>query len=195
MRFRPLHSRRNRMCRYAWLLAALLLAGTAWAAPPQDAPPSPQDSRADGRGDSFDEGTGAIKAAPLPWSQLNPTQRSMLAPLRAQWDQLPSRRQQRMAANAERWQQLPPERQAKIQQRLARWAQMTPEQRREASRGERAFKAMPQADRQRVQDAYQRFQSLRPEQRKMLMQRFRQQREARQGGMRSPGDRASPPQH
>jgi Protein of unknown function (DUF3106) len=160
---------------------ALMLAASAVAAPPSDATPQYGDRQAgESRDNGFDEG-GNVKATPLPWSQLNPTQRAMFAPLREQWNQLPPRRQQRMAAHADQWMQLPPERRQQIQQRLVRWANMSPEQRRNAAQGERTFQAMPKADRQRVLDAYQRFQALSPEQRRMLMQRFREQREARRG--------------
>jgi hypothetical protein len=185
MRDRKTNSPGVRLFRITPLLSAALLVGSAMAAaqPPADSPPA-MDAR-DGAA-----GPDETKATPLPWSQLNPTQRTMLAPLQAQWDQLPPHRQQRMAAHAEHWMQLPPEQRAQIQQRIARWAQMTPEQRRDAAHGEETFRAMPEADRQRVLDAYQRFQSLTPEQRKMLMQRFHEERRARQGmgehGPRSP---------
>lgn len=196
MRAVNFHSRSSRTQRFA-LLLSLLLAGAAWAAPlpPPDVPPQ---SNLPERSDLFEDGAGNAKAAPLPWRQLNPAQRAMLAPLQSQWDQLPPHRQRRMAAHAEHWMQLPPERREQMQQHLARWARMTPEQRHDAARGERAFSAMPQADRQRVLDAYQRFQSLNPEQRKALMRRFREQRAARRG-MHPPADmhapkRSSPPQ-
>jgi hypothetical protein len=180
MRFRKTDSLGVRLCRIAPMLSVALFVGSAIAAPPpgtgqpSDGPPA-MDAH-DGAAVPDDS-----KVAPLPWSQLNPTQRAMLAPLQSQWDQLPPHRQQRMAAHAEQWMQLPPERRAQIQQRMARWAQMTPEQRRDAAHGEEAFRAMPEADRQRVVDAYQRFQSLTPEQRRMLMHRFHEERRARQG--------------
>jgi hypothetical protein len=184
-------------------LLVALLAGSALAAtPPQsstDAGRRPADSQSAGSPSNVPD-NGALDddadATPLPWSQLNPTQRSMLAPLQSQWDQLPPHRQQRMAAHAEHWMQLPPERRAQIQQHLARWAQMTPEQRRDAMHGEESFRSMPEADRQRVLDAYQRFQSLTPEQRRMLMHRFHEERRARHG-MDDPhrtGDQGQPPQ-
>ncbi len=176
---------RSRLCLVALPLAALL-AGATIAAPPSQPPqgagqPYPGNQAGESHEGTFDDGPNNIKATPLPWSQLNPTQRSMLAPLQSQWDQLPPRRQQRMAAHAEQWMQLPPERRAQIQQRMTRWAQMTPEQRRHAMHGVEAFRAMPEADRQRVFDAYRHFKSLSPEQRKMLLQRFREERRARLG--------------
>jgi len=170
-----------RPCRIALLLSAVF-AGLAMAAnqptPGAGQPPAgyPAPDARDG-----EPGQDDTKAAALPWSQLSPSQRVMLAPLQSQWDQLPPYRQQRMAAHADQWMQLPPERRAQIQQRMTRWAQMTPEQRRDAAHGEETFRAMPEADRQRVLDAYQHFQSLTPEQRKQLMQRFREERRARQG--------------
>jgi hypothetical protein len=172
-------------------LAAMLLASEVAAAPPDTIPQYAGMQANDSRVGTNDGGDN-VRATPLPWSQLNPTQRTMFAPLRSEWNQLPPQRQQRMASRAEYWMQLPPERRAQIQQRLVRWAHMTPEQRREAAQGERAFQAMPQADRQRVLDAYQRFKALSPEQRQMLMQRFRQQREARQR-MGDQGHPAPPP--
>jgi hypothetical protein len=186
--------------RLGWfaLSLAALLASPAFAAPPSQSPsdasqrPVAMQSNGPSNG-AFEDGDGNVKATALPWSQLNPTQRSMLAPLRSQWDQLPPRRQQRMAGHAEQWMQLPPERRAQIQQRMARWVQMTPEQRRDAMHGGEAFRAMPEADRQRVLDAYQHFKSLSPEQRRLLMQRFREERRVRQGeneqGQRPPPQR------
>jgi len=171
-----------RRCRIALPLSAVVFMGLAMAAtqPSPGAGQPPTGSLAPDARDG-QPAQDDTRAAALPWSQLNPSQRMMLAPLQSQWDQLPPYRQQRMATHAEQWMQLPPERRAQIQQRMARWAQMTPEQRRDAAHGEETFRAMPEADRQRVLDAYQHFQSLTPEQRKLLMQRFREERRARQG--------------
>jgi hypothetical protein len=166
---------------------AALLAGSAIAAPPSQDPDT-DGPYAGARGGFAD---GGHRAAPLSWNQLNPQQRAFLKPLRSQWDQLPPWRQQHMAANVEKWQQFPPERQAQIQQRITRWAQMTPQERFQAARGERAFQAMTPGDQKRVQDAYQRFQSLTPEQRRELFQKFRAERQARQGsGMNDQRDPA-----
>lgn len=183
MRTSDFQPRRIRMPRHA-LLLAMLLASTAWAAPrPPDAPQANQGMRSGAgfHGDAIDDGIDDAKATAVPWSQLDATQREMLAPLQSQWNQIPPRRQQRMAEHAEHWMQLPPERREQIHQRLAHWAQMTPEQRRDAARGEEAFRAMPEADRQRVLDAYQRFKSLSPEQRKALIQRFRAEHHGEHG--------------
>ena len=142
MRFRKTDSPGLRLCRIAPLMAALLV-GSATAAP--HPPPGAVQPSADAQAIDAHDGAAIpddIKATPLPWSQLNPTQRAMLAPLQSQWDQLPPHRQQRMAAHAEQWMQLPPERRAQIQQRMTRWAQMTPEQQRDAAHGEEAFRAM-----------------------------------------------------
>ncbi len=181
------------------LLAMLFLAASAWAGSPPDMSTPRQDARAGMQADRVGNEADNIHAVPLPWSQLDPAQRMLLEPLRSQWDQLPPRRQQRMAAHARRWTQLPPDRRAQIQQRLTHWAQITPEQRRAAWRGEDRFHTMPEADRQRVIDAYQRFKSLSPEQRKALMQRFRDERKERHGAndsspAKEPGSQHEPGQ-
>ena len=184
---RPQHDRLRRLAP----LLALLIAGSAWAAPPPDAPsPDAQGQMHDRalRGNDKD-----ANAAPLPWSSLDSSQRAMLAPLQAQWDQMPPHRQQRMAEHAQHWAQLPPDRLARVQQHLSRWAQMTPDQRRDAWHGEDKFRSMPEADRQRVLDAYQRFKALSPDQRRALMQRFREEHGNRHGGHGPARDGLQPP--
>ncbi len=193
MRFpttRPRHSR----WRCQAMLLALLAPTAAWASPPDMPPPAQRaDLHAPGmHGPIHDPDGRDVRAAPLPWSQLDATQRQMLAPLQSLWDQLPPQRQQRMASHAERWVQLPPDRQARIREHLVHWAQMTPEQRREAWQGEDAFRSMSPSDRQRVLDAYERFKSLTPEQRRALMQRFRRERDEHRGDPRPPQE-LSPP--
>jgi len=175
----------HRLWRVALTLSlASLLAAPAIAAPPGDAndpyagsqPGWSRGSRA-----TDDRHAGRFNRQPLPWSQLDAQQRAFLGPLKSHWDQLPPMRQQRIAARVQRWTQLPPERQAQIRGNIARFAQMSPEQRREAARGERNFQAMAPEDRQRVMEARRRFlESLTPEQRQALREKFRAEREARQ---------------
>jgi hypothetical protein len=52
---------------------------------------------------------------------------------------------------------------------------MSPEQRQAAARGARAFRNLPDADRQHLMDIYRQFQSLPPEQRHALMRKWREQ--------------------
>lgn len=196
-----MRSRTTNSLRWIMLSLSTLLAGSAFAAPQQqpstdaDQPPAGMQSD-DSRSAAFDDGGEHVMATPLPWSQLDQTQRAMLAPLKSQWDRLPPRRQQRIAEHAEHWPELPPERRAQIQQHLAHWAQMTPEQRHEAMRNEPAFQAMPEADRQRVRDAYLRFKALTPEQRKMLMHRFREEHHPhRDMAPKDSSERETPPPH
>lgn len=178
------------------LSLAGLLAAPAFAAPPAD-PGDPYAGPPAGwqNGDrGSDDRGGRFNRQPLPWSQLDARQRAFLGPLRAHWDQLPPMRQQRIAARVQHWTQLPPERQAQIRENIARFAQMSPEQRREAARGERNFQAMAPQDRQRVMEARRRFlESLTPEQRQALREKFRAEREARQHmrqqGQEAPGSR------
>ena len=131
-----------------------------------------------------------FRRPPLAWNQLSPAQRAFLAPLRGTWNTLPPWRQHHMANQVDQWRQLPPDRQAQIQQRFERLARMSPEERNERMRIQSQFRDMPSAQRQRMFATW--FRSLTPEQRRDLMQRFRQENQDRRAqGMNG---QAPPPQ-
>ena len=94
----------------AGLLAATLLLGTAVA-----------------RADSEASSRGARPG--VPWQQLSPEQRQVLAPYRERWNQLPPGRQQAIARGAERWQQMTPEQREQMHER---WRDATPQDREQA---------------------------------------------------------------
>ncbi len=110
---------------------------------------------------------------PLAWSNLDPAQQQLLAPVQGQWARLKPARQHRLAEHAAQWANLPPARQKIISDRLSRWAQMTPEQRRQLRENARAFHKLSPEEREKVRAASEHFRSLPPAQRQALRERWR----------------------
>jgi hypothetical protein len=66
---------------------------------------------------------------PVAWSQLNPAQRAVLAPLERDWKAISPSQQQKWAEVANRFPALSAEDRSRVQQRLADWSRLSPQQR------------------------------------------------------------------
>ena len=123
-------------------LAALMLAGAAWAA-------------------------GGAEAGPK-WSELTPAQRTALRPLERDWASIASDRKEKWVEIAGRMPSMPVAERERVQARMTEWARLSPQQRGQARLGFQEAKELPPQDRQARWEAYQ---SLTPEQKKQLQSR------------------------
>lgn len=99
--------------------------------------------------------TAIIGTPPQPtWTQLNPQQQSILAPLSHDWDNMENLRRRKWLGIAERYPSMDKAQQQRMQQRMREWADLTPEQR------------------AKVRDTYKDFKQLPPEQKKTLRQKW-----------------------
>lgn len=120
---------------------ALLLAGTAHAAPPRELPN---------------------------WDQLTPEQRDALsAPLRERWNQGAYEQRLRWLQHAQRWQQLTPEERRSARQGLRAYRQADPETREKLRE---VFKNLRSATPEQRNALREKWRSLSPEQRRAWMQ-------------------------
>lgn len=112
---------------------------------------------------------GAAQSAGGPnWSQLNPSQKSALAPLQNDWDQLDASRKQKWLEVASRFGSMSPQRQERVRERMNEWARLSPDQRNEARLNFQQSKQVAPQDRQARWEAYQ---QLPPEERAALAKR------------------------
>lgn len=66
------------------------------------------------------------------WTELNPAQREVLAPLASAWPSLSESHKRKWLEMARSYRTLPPEEQAKMQGRMKEWVALTPQQRSQA---------------------------------------------------------------
>lgn len=107
-------------------------------------------------------------AAGPSWSQLSPSQRAALEPLRNDWDQLDAGRKQKWLEVAARFGQMSPKRQERVRERMTEWARLSPSQRTEARVNYQQSKQIAPQDKQARWEAYQ---ALTPEERAALAAR------------------------
>lgn len=115
-------------------------------------------------------GTQAQPGTAPSWDELTPQQRQALAPLRPQWPELGDARRQAWLEVATRMPTLPAEERLRLQARMAGWSKLTPAERGTARlQFQEAQRWTPQ-DRQARWQAYQ---SLHPEARRVLAERWK----------------------
>lgn len=110
------------------------------------------------------------------WRALTPAQRSALAPLQSQWAQIDGPRREKWIEVANRFPTMPPEEQARLQARMAAWSHMTPRERGQARvQFQEAQRWSPEAR----QERWAEYQSLHPEARQVLAERWKLEAAAR----------------
>lgn len=104
------------------------------------------------------------------WSELNPQQRQILAPLAKDWDGLESFRRKKWLGIAQRYPAMTPEQQQRVQIQMKPWASLSPEERnaarerfkrqhkatqeqRDAKRQKwEEYKALPESEKQKLRE-------------------------------------------
>ena len=105
-----------------------------------------------------------LKTPTTPWSNLNPADRQVLAPLAGEWDRIPGYQQQRLLSAAKQYPKMQPIQRERFQERIHDWAAMTPDQRKAARETFQGMKKLP------------------PEKQHELKERWLKKREAQQAG-------------
>jgi hypothetical protein len=103
-------------------------------------------------------------AQPL-WSDLNATQRQVLAPFEEKWNALPLTEKRAWADLAQRFPGMKPDEQKRVEKRIVEWAALTPEQRRIARAN---YVLAQQIARENLLAEWENYQSMTPEQRSVL---------------------------
>lgn len=122
-----------------------------------------------------DAGKGRITPPQPSWSQLNPEQKRILAPLAEEWNGMEHHRRQKWLDIARRYPRLSPEEQARMQRRMQSWHAMPPEDKERARNQYREFKQLPPEKKQEVKAQWERYNQL-PEEEKL---RLKQKSEAK----------------
>ncbi|TAK92161.1 MAG: DUF3106 domain-containing protein [Burkholderiaceae bacterium] len=99
------------------------------------------------------------------WSQLNPDQQTILAPLSGEWNGLSAPRKQKWIQIAQRYKTMQPEDQQRLQSQMRDWARLTPEERRTARENYRKIEHLPK---EKKQERWAAYQQLPPEKKQQL---------------------------
>lgn len=91
---------------------------------------------------------------PVPWNDLAPAQRGVLAPLERDWKTISPSQQQKWAEIARRFPALPPEERGRVQQRLSDWSRLSPQERASARLNYQEARQLAPQERQQQWEAY-----------------------------------------
>jgi hypothetical protein len=113
--------------------------------------------------------TAIIGTPPQPgWSQLNPQQKSILAPLASDWDTMENIRRKKWLGIADRYPGMKQDEQQRMQDRMREWAKLTPEQRAKVRSSYKDFNQLPPEQKQVVKQKWDAYTNLPPEQQQRL---------------------------
>ena len=105
----------------------------------------------------------AVVTPPLPqpsWAQLNPEQKSILAPLAGEWDKMDGFRRKKWLGIAQRYPTLGPDEQARMQRRMTDWAKLTPEERKHAREKYQSLQKQPPEKKEAVKQKWEEYKEL-----------------------------------
>jgi len=89
------------------------------------------------------------------WTELNASQRKVLAPLAGDWDSIDSRGKERWLGVASRFHKMPADEQQRANQRMVEWSHMTPAQRTQARMNFQETRDLSKEEREARWKAYQ----------------------------------------
>jgi len=92
------------------------------------------------------------------WSQLNPEQQQILAPLAGEWNNFDDRRRKKWLLTAKRYPKMKPDQQQRLQTQMQDWVKLTPEQRRTARENYKKLAKQPPEKREAVKRKWQEHQ-------------------------------------
>ncbi|GAB3465892.1 hypothetical protein GCM10027321_31410 [Massilia terrae] len=142
--------------------ALALAAGAAWAMAQQTGPAAKPPAAAAPVAGAPAHGVthGVVKAPakmaekPL-WKDLNPAQRTALAPLATEWDQMNGVRKQKWLEMSNHFASLKPDEQARIQERMREWVRLTPAERKLARDTYKRTKKLAPGEKTATWESYQ----------------------------------------
>jgi Protein of unknown function (DUF3106) len=91
---------------------------------------------------------------PIPWNELSPAQRGVLAPLEPDWKAVSPAQQQKWAEVARRYPALPAEERSRVQTRLSDWSRLSPQERAAARLNFQESRQLSPQERQQQWDTY-----------------------------------------
>jgi hypothetical protein len=113
--------------------------------------------------------TAIIGTPPQPgWSQLNPQQKNILAPLASDWDKMENIRRKKWLGIVERYPTMKPDEQKRMQDRMHEWSNLTPEQRAKIRNSYKDFNQLPPEQKQVVKQKWDAYSNLPPDQQQRL---------------------------
>lgn len=113
--------------------------------------------------------TVIIGTPPQPgWSQLNPQQKNILAPLAGDWDKMENIRRKKWLGIADRYPGMKSDEQQRMQERMREWANLTPEQRAKVRSSYKDFNQLPPEQKEVVKQKWDAYSNLPPEQQQKL---------------------------
>jgi hypothetical protein len=100
--------------------------------------------------------TAVAQAGTKPtWAELNPAQKSALAPLSSKWETMPADQKAKWAEMGNKFATMPPAEQARAQTRMRDWAALSPEERNQARESFQKSKSVPKDAKQAQWEQYQ----------------------------------------
>jgi hypothetical protein len=113
-------------------------------------------------------GAGAYAQSRIPWADLSPAQRAVLAPLAPDWRAISPAQQHKWSEVANRFGSLPPDERSRLQQRMGEWSRLSADERARARLNYQESRQLSPGQRQEQWDAYR---SLPAEQRRAFVER------------------------
>lgn len=142
--------------------ALALAAAAAWALAQQATPAAkPPVAAAPAAGATAHGVTHGVVKAPARmaekplWRDLNPAQRTALAPLAAEWDQMDGVRKQKWLEMSSHFASLKPDEQARIHERMREWVRLTPAERKLARDTYKRTKKLAPGEKTATWESYQ----------------------------------------
>src|SRR5574343_1677556 len=113
--------------------------------------------------------TAIIGTPPQPaWSQLNPQQKTTLAPLAKDWDSMENIRKKKWLGIAERFSAMKPDEQQRMQDRMREWAALSPSERSKVRDTYKDFKQLPTEQKQVVKQKWEAYSNLPPDEKQRI---------------------------
>lgn len=141
--------------------ALALAAGAAWAIDQQGGAATAPAAAAPAAGAPAHGVTHGVVKAPARmaekplWKDLNPAQRTALAPLATEWDQMNGVRKQKWLEMSNHFASLKPDEQARIQERMREWVRLTPAERKLARDTYKRTKKLAPGEKTATWESYQ----------------------------------------
>lgn len=111
-------------------------------------------------------------SSPIPWGNLSPNEKKVLAPLKKSWNNLPAARQQRMKKSADRLAGMSAQDRLKAQTRLKQWKKLGPQKKKRILKSMEKFENLPPSKRQALRRQRDQFKDLPKRQRQIIRRKW-----------------------
>lgn len=111
-------------------------------------------------------------SSPIPWGNLSPNEKKVLAPLKKSWNKLPVARQQRMKKSADRLAGMSAQDRIKAQTRLKQWKKLGPTKKKRILKSMEKFEKLSPSKRQALRQQRNQFRDLPKKRREFLHKKW-----------------------